>query len=1546
LIGHFGIPTQMRRLDFALVTPHPDEEEQFLRELMTPGSPQFHKFLTADQWIARFAPSAADEQAVVDWATSQGLTVTHRFPNRLIVGVEAPMATIEKALQVRINNYLLDGYTYFANEREPVLPARLAGVVRHVEGLHNFPLMTPTSFHGPIPPGAIYNPGTAAGQRLTGHADGDRAKYEKARAASRANVVPIPNITKGAYDPTDIYAPNAYDYDALQAQGHCCNPNHAPGGAPPQASIAIAAYGNLQYTGSFPHATFTDLVGYQAQYSYLAYNVTAITVDGGPTFCTVTKTNSCGADLETTLDTEWSLTTANSMGSYLDTAQVFVYEGENGYPGKVFNQILSDGNAKVLTTSFSCGGEDQCGGSLISSMHSIFNSMAGQGWTLMSASGDQGATADCSKTTGTTSVSYPASDPDFVGVGGTTLQSGGLGGAFGSEVAWTGGTGAGSCAPPTNAGGSTGGCSAVFGVPGYQSGSNGTCGTQRGVPDISLNANVSQNMYYNGGLFGVGGTSIASPMVAGFFAQEGAYLVYLDSVTGNNCGSEHLDCEQIDGGMGIGNYYLYSFGTNPSSPSSPPHYPFYDITSGCNSNDITALLSLTFYCAGPGYDLVTGWGTANMLQLAWAINTFLAGDFSPPAVNFSGVVAGKWYNVPPTVAWSISDTSENGAVPNGVAGFSQAWDADPGDVYLGSRASYNNSYFSGPEFPNATTGLLTLTTEGCHTANVRSWDNGGTSSDNTFKACFDNIPPVVTCGPPDGLWHATDVAIPCIGSDGLSGLLHPADASFNLVTSVPSGTETAIAYTNSHTVFDVAGNFTTVGPIGPNMVDKKPPAITIIQPSATGLYLKNGTLTLNYSVTDGGSGVNTVTPTMDGNLTVGGKILTNGQSINLADLPAGSHTFKIIAIDNVGNQSSLSVTFNITALFVTGLPSSPPALRNNFSGFLGMELTVGSNPLSVSLVGRICVAGNSGMHTVKFVSISDGGTDVPGGSAVVNMAGCTAGQFVYAALSSPITLPAGNSYYLVSQEQNGGDQFYDLGGVSTTTDAAVTHSVYFNGTNWITPGGANTSYVPPGFGFTTAAASPPAFVVNFDLSGAPLRNNFSGFVGMKLTVGASPITVSSIGRVCVAGNALSHTVKFVNAGTGVDVTGGSVSVAMSGCQAGQFVYTTLSPQITLPAGGVYYLASSESSGGDQWYDSGTLNSNSGASVNGSFYFNGTSWIAAGGANTSFGPPNFVYSVPPAPGCSPGCFVTGFALTGPSLRNNFSGFLGMELTVGSNPLSVSSVGRICVAGNSGMHTVKFVNISDGGTDVPGGSAVVNMAGCTAGQFVYAALSTPITLPAGNNYYLVSQEQNGGDQFYDQGGISATTDAAVTHAVYFSGSSWITPGGANTSYVPPTFAYTTAISAPLPSFVVTYDLSGASLRNNFSGFVGMKLTVGPGPVPASMLGRVCIAGNSQSHTVELVKAGTGSVIGSATVSMAGCTPGQFVFAPISPGPVILSANTAYYLASQEASGGDQWYDSGTLTTTAVGTVNNSVYSADGITWIASNGANTSYVPPNFR
>ena len=74
---------------------------------------------------------------------------------------------------------------------------------------------------------------------------GWEAQAEPASACEFGQGDEIANITNGFYDPTDIYNSNAYDYQALQNLGLCCNPLHAAGGSPPQSSIALATFGNL-----------------------------------------------------------------------------------------------------------------------------------------------------------------------------------------------------------------------------------------------------------------------------------------------------------------------------------------------------------------------------------------------------------------------------------------------------------------------------------------------------------------------------------------------------------------------------------------------------------------------------------------------------------------------------------------------------------------------------------------------------------------------------------------------------------------------------------------------------------------------------------------------------------------------------------------------------------------------------------------------------------------------------------------------------------------------------------------------------------------------------------------------------------------------------------------------------------------------------------------------------------------------------------------------------------------------------------------------------
>lgn len=178
----------------------------------------------------------------------------------------------------------------------------------------------------------------------------------------------------------------------------------------------------------------------------------------------------------------------------------------------------------------------------------------------------------------------------------------------------------------------------------------------------------------------------------------------------------------------------------------------------------------------------------------------------------------------------------------------------------------------------------------------------------------DIVPPAITCDPPDGQWHPDNVVLHCTATDEGSGLADSADASFDLSTHVGVGVETANAFTDSREVCDAVGNCATAGPIGGNKVDRKAPVIVITQPAATE-YTHSDTLVLDYSVTDGGSGVDTVTPRMNGDTMLASGGLASGRAILLLTaLPLGEHTFTVNADDHVGNLSPTeSVTFSIIA---------------------------------------------------------------------------------------------------------------------------------------------------------------------------------------------------------------------------------------------------------------------------------------------------------------------------------------------------------------------------------------------------------------------------------------------------------------------------------------------------------------------------------------------------------------------------------------------------------------------------------------------------------
>ena len=229
---------------------------------------------------------------------------------------------------------------------------------------------------------------------------------------------------------------------------------------------------------------------------------------------------------------------------------------------------------------------------------------------------------------------------------------------------------------------------------------------------------------------------------------------------------------------------------------------------------------------------------------------------------------------------------------------------------------------------------------------------GSVSSFSQFTiAIADLVPPQITCGASDGLWHADNVSIACTAVDAGSGLQTAADASFSLVTSVSAGTETASAMTNSRTVCDVAGNCATAGAIGGIKVDRKAPTISITSPA--GRYLVGDVAIASYSCSDGGSGVGTCLGAV-----------ASGAAVDTVS--AGLKTFTVNATDAAGNATSVSVAYSVlprarTLCSTLGHENRPHARDTDVFEFTGaageyVTLTIDESP----------DAGNSG-NDVRLV---------------------------------------------------------------------------------------------------------------------------------------------------------------------------------------------------------------------------------------------------------------------------------------------------------------------------------------------------------------------------------------------------------------------------------------------------------------------------------------------------------------------------------------------------------------------------------------------------
>ena len=637
----------------------PDREHRartFVDSQQTKDSPDYHHWITPEEFGQEFGPSLRDIQQVTDWLQQQGFAVNGVARGRRWIEFSGTSAQVESAFQTQMRHYQVDGELHTANATDISIPAELSPIVRGVVSLHDFyskPAMIPSD-----------------------------------RKATAKLVAGKPLMALGgdlyALSPPDLAT--IYDLNPLY-NGVAPSPKTTPLDGTGQ-TIAIVAEG---WINTLAANGIDDVADFRQVFS-LPTNPPNIIVNGPPP-------TTGGADIEATLDVEWSGAVAPKA-----TIDVVVSAGTaTTDPVDLSVIYIVDNNlAPIMNLSFSeC--EQDLGSAGNEFWNSQFEQAAAQGISVFVASGDWGA-AGCAPDTGTgvggteLAVNGLSSTPFNTSVGGTELNETVNGGADATfwnpatdlaigyipEMVWN------DCVTKCNYAGG-GGISTIYPVPSWQTlpilGLTGAKFANRVLPDISMPAAESHDPYVfcfsphpyipdcevSGGVvsfnsFG-GGTSFASPVLAGVMAL-------IDQATNSRQGLANDEFYPLAAAESA--TYPACNSSNQTSPATRPgpQCVFNDVTAGDNGvpgNDTLSFVppgdvaGQLGYNAVPGYDPATGLGSIDAAKLvnAWTVgaaafngsSTTLSASFNGATLpsNAVSIVHGQ----PVSVSVSVGALSAN-----------------------------------------------------------------------------------------------------------------------------------------------------------------------------------------------------------------------------------------------------------------------------------------------------------------------------------------------------------------------------------------------------------------------------------------------------------------------------------------------------------------------------------------------------------------------------------------------------------------------------------------------------------------------------------------------------------------------------------------------------------------------------------------------------------------------------------------------------------------------------------------------------------------------
>ncbi len=350
----------------------PEREEalrNFIDQQHDSASPNFHKWLTADQFGKKYGPASADIETISDWLRSNGFTVNTVYPSGMMIDFSGTAGQVAAAFGTEIHQLSVNGQNHIGNMSDPRIPEAFAPVVAGIVSLSDF-------------------------------------------RAHSMKMPPRPKFTLefNLVMPADL----ATIYDL--------KPAFTAGYTGEGQTIAVLEDSDLYNTGDW--YTFRKVLGLS---TYTSGSLSEINPapPSGPSNCSDPGYND--ADGEATLDAEWASAAAPNAA-----IQVAVCADSTVSLGVLFAaQNLINGSHPPQVISMSYGYCEAFNGATQNAAYnSAFQQAVTEGVSVFVSAGDEGA-AECdggeSAATHGISVSGMASTPYNVAVGGTDFADSSLG---------------------------------------------------------------------------------------------------------------------------------------------------------------------------------------------------------------------------------------------------------------------------------------------------------------------------------------------------------------------------------------------------------------------------------------------------------------------------------------------------------------------------------------------------------------------------------------------------------------------------------------------------------------------------------------------------------------------------------------------------------------------------------------------------------------------------------------------------------------------------------------------------------------------------------------------------------------------------------------------------------------------------------------------------------------------------------------------------------------------------------------------------------------